>query len=132
MYGPYLPLLAKIQGVQQVAAGFGEFLVAQDAKVRHRKCQRRRLRQKKVADGGVREAREIFELLERGLSFATEPQGPLVEAPSQVAVVKARAFRCPAKHGHGSSHGRHASSLGNGASAMSITPAASSLTVIGG
>ncbi len=108
--------------------------VTQGAKVRHRQGQRGRLGQEEVAKGRVREAREVFQLLERRLGIAAEPQGPLAKARRQLVIVQARALRRPAQHGDGSSHGGHVFSSGARADASRAKPepAASSLTVIGG
>ena len=105
---PILPLLAQIQRVQQGAAGLAQFLVAQGAEIGHRQSKLWRLGQKEIADGGVGQPREVFQLLERGLGLAGQPQGPLAKARRQIFVVQTRPLRRPAQYRDGSRYRSHA------------------------
>src|SRR5690606_5761722 len=105
---PVLPLLAQIQRVQQRTARLAQFLIAQGSKIRHRQSQRGRRGQKKIADGGVGQAREVFQLLERGLGLTGQPQGPLAKARRQIFVVQPCALCGPAQYRDGGCHRGHA------------------------
>src|SRR5690606_17599785 len=91
-----------------------------------------RLRQEEIAEGGMGQLCDRFELLQRRLGFAGDPEGPLREARREFLIAEARALGCPAQHRDRGGDFGHTCPSAVGVVGAATKPAASSGIVIGG
>ena len=92
---PLLPLLAKIDSVQQVRAWASHARVAKRAKVWNRNALNGRFVQEQVADRRVRRLREILQLLQCGACLLPFPQRELRETTGEYSSFGPRTVRAP-------------------------------------